>query len=452
MGGSLKRQALILTAGNGLTRALGFLLHLVFARLMGAEALGVMELSHSVSMLALTPVTAGLPTAMSRMTAGRPALDRPNVLRAGLALVTRIALVVMPATLLLSPALGWMLGDARAVPAIWSMAPCVLLLGLCSVYSGYCYGQANTLTPAVNECVEQTVRFALSMGLLVWLGGRSIALSAALPGVAECVAAGLSLWLFRRVIRLPRSLARPSKALMGEVTRLTVPMVLSRLCLTGMRTLNAVLLPACLRRSGLAASAATAQFGLLNGMAMPLMMLPGVVTGAVCMVATPAVSRLERQPRRLKAVMRQLALAGLGIGAAAAVLLTLGADVIGQKLYRQEALIPLIRLMAPVTAVMALNQVMNGMIAGLGLQRRSLTGTVLSAATVLLMTAWLAPLPGLRLFGAALATMAGQTVTLLWNGGVLLLALRRMLRQPADMSADAGTRLDDTCAACGGDL
>ncbi len=448
MGGSLKRQALILTAGNGLTRALGFALHLVFARMMGAEALGVMELSHSVSMLALTPVTAGLPTAMSRMTAGRPAADQPNVLRAGLRLVTRIALAVMPLLLILSPALGWMLGDARAVPAIWSMTPCVLLLGLCSVYSGYCYGRANTLTPAANECVEQTVRFALSVLLLLWLGGRSIALSAALPGVAECVAAGLSLWLFRRAVRLPRSLARPSRALMREATRLTAPVVLSRLCLTGMRTLNAVLLPACLRRSGLTASAATAQFGLLNGMAMPLMMLPGIVTGAVCMVATPAVSRLESQPRRMKAMMRQLALAGLGIGAAASVVLWLGADFVSGTLYRQEALAPLIRLLAPVTAVMALNQVMNGMIAGLGLQRRSLTGTVLSAAAVLLMTAWLAPLPGWRLFGAALATMTGQTVTLLWNGGVLLRALRRLRRQPARQASD--TSLDGGLAACGG--
>lgn len=452
MADSLKRQTLILTVGNGLTRALGFALHLVFARMMGAEAMGVMELSHSVSMLALTPVTAGLPTAMSRMTAGRPAVDRPNVLRAGLHLVTRIALVVMPLLLLLSPALGWMLGDARAVPAIWSMAPCVLLLGLCSVYSGYCYGQANTMMPAANECAEQTVRFVLSLLLLMWLGGRSIALSAALPGLAECAAAGLSLWLFRRAVRLPRSMARPSKALMGELTRLTVPMVLSRLCLTGMRTLNAVLLPACLRRSGLSASAATAQFGLLNGMAMPLMMLPGVVTGAVCMVATPAVSRLEKQPRRMKVIMRQLALAGLGIGVAAALVLWLGADFVSRTLYRQEALAPLIRLMAPVTAVMALNQVMNGMIAGLGLQRRSLTGTVLSAATVLLMTAWLAPLPGWRLFGAALATMAGQTVTLVWNGGVLLRALKRLRHGPDETAPDAGPLLEGGCAACGGDM
>ena len=69
---TLKKQALTLTIANGFTRGLGFLFRLMTARLMGAEAIGVMELSASAAMLALTPATAGLPTAMSRMTARTP--------------------------------------------------------------------------------------------------------------------------------------------------------------------------------------------------------------------------------------------------------------------------------------------------------------------------------------------------------------------------------------------
>ena len=63
------KQALILTLGNGLTRGLGFVLRLLLARRMGAQALGVMEMANSVGMLALTPVTAGIPSAVSRLTA-----------------------------------------------------------------------------------------------------------------------------------------------------------------------------------------------------------------------------------------------------------------------------------------------------------------------------------------------------------------------------------------------
>ena len=91
MAATLRRQAMILSAGNGLTRAIGFVLRLLMARWMGAEAMGVMELAGTAGMLALTPLTAGLPSAMSRLTARRAAADQPEVLRAGLALSGRAA-------------------------------------------------------------------------------------------------------------------------------------------------------------------------------------------------------------------------------------------------------------------------------------------------------------------------------------------------------------------------
>lgn len=78
---TLKKQALTLTIANGFTRGLGFLFRLMTARLMGAEAIGVMELSASAAMLALTPATAGLPTAMSRMTARRTPIKAPSCAR-----------------------------------------------------------------------------------------------------------------------------------------------------------------------------------------------------------------------------------------------------------------------------------------------------------------------------------------------------------------------------------
>ena len=114
---TLKKQALTLTIANGFTRGLGFLFRLMTARLMGAEAIGVMELSASAAMLALTPATAGLPTAMSRVTA-RPNANQSAVLRAGLSLNRRIALVMMPLLFLLAPGMAWLLSDFRTLPFI----------------------------------------------------------------------------------------------------------------------------------------------------------------------------------------------------------------------------------------------------------------------------------------------------------------------------------------------
>ena len=184
---TLKKQALTLTIANGFTRGLGFLFRLMTARLMGAEAIGVMELSASAAMLALAPATAGLPTAMSRMTA-RPNADQSAVLRAGLSLNRRIALVMMPLLLLLAPGMAWLLSDFRTLPAILISIPAVFLLGCCAVYSGWFYGRGDMLTPAQCECSEQIVRFVGSLVLLLIFTRSPLSVRAALPGFAGILA------------------------------------------------------------------------------------------------------------------------------------------------------------------------------------------------------------------------------------------------------------------------
>ena len=419
---SLKRQALTLTLANAYTRALGFALRLISARWMGAEAMGVMELASSAVMLAITPVTAGLPTAISRLAAQKNA-DSHAVLRAGLHVVKRLSAFLIPAVVLLSPAMAWLLGDMRTLPTILMSAPSILLLGLCAVYSGWFYAQGDARIPARSECVEQTVRIVLSAVLLLSLAGGSVAITAALPGVAE-IAAGIVVWMLFRASspRLPRQ--RADSSLSRSLLRLAAPTTASRLVQTAMRALNAVVLPVCLRHSGLSAAAATAQFGMLGGMAMPLMMLPGIVIGAICMVATPAVSRQEGNACQLRRTMRMLLAAVGGIGITASILLFLASDFISTRLYSEAALAPLLRLMSPAALLFAVQQVQFGMITGLGLQRKALTATIATSALSLVLTAALCPIPRIRLYGAAIASVITALVRVVWNQALLHRAMR----------------------------
>ena len=204
-----------------------------------------------------------------------------------------------------------------------------------------------------------------------------------------------------------------------------------------------MLLPVCLRRSGLTQAAATAQFGLLSGMATPLLMLPGVITGAICTVAAPAVSRQEQQPRRLRRTMRQLLTAGGGVGLAASALLFLGADFISTRLYSEASLAPLLRLMSPCALLVSLQQVQFGMIAGLGLQRKALSATIVSACLTLVITALLCPLPRMRLHGAAVATIAAALLRVVWNQALL----RRAAGSPAPECSSDVFRQRQPCGA-----
>lgn len=411
---------MVLTAANIATRGIGFAMRLLFARCMPTEALGVMEMAGSVTMLAMTPVVAGIPTAISRLSAqSSTESERQLVLRTGLSMVKRLSWLIMPLLLLVSPAAAWVLGDTRTLPAIWAAVPSILLCGLCGVYGGYCFGTDRAQLPARFECVEQCLRFALAALLLMLTRINDLAVTAALPVLAESVAALLVLCFFRHALPPDNGISvRCEKSLRFTIRDLAWPMILARFCATGTRMLNAVLLPVCLRRSGLSSSAAAAQYGLLTGMAMPLIMLPGVVTGALCTVSTPVISRLDGQ-KALRRMVRRLSLIASGIGFAAAALLFCFSSFIGNTVYHHPALIPLIRLLSPAALLASIRQVQFGIVAGLGLQRHALTGTLVSSAVSLILTAWLVPLPQLRLYGAALAVSVGQLTAVCWNGLIL---------------------------------
>ncbi len=188
--------------------------------------------------------------------------------------------------------------------------------------------------------------------------------------------------------------------------------------------LTAVLLPLCLRQSGLTASAATAQFGLLSGMAMPLIMAPGIVTSAMCMVAAPAVSRQESNRVRLKRTMRQLLLMAGLIGCLSSCVLFLFAQPISMLLYGEPALTGVLMALSPLSMLFAIQQVQFGLVTGLGVQRRAMPGTIVSSALTLVVMSIFCPMPSVRIFGAVLAMLAGSLVRVIWNAAVLQSAKR----------------------------
>ena len=137
------------------------------------------------------------------------------------------------------------------------------------------------------------------------------------------------------------------------------------------------------------------------------------------MLATPAVSRQEHHPARLRQTVRQLLGASGGIGLAASLALWAGADFISTHLYSEPALAPLLRLMAPMSLLSSVAQVQFGMISGLGQQNKALTGTLAASFLTLGVTALLCPMPAFRLYGAAIASLAGTLLRVVWYAVIL---------------------------------
>ena len=123
---SLKTQALVMTLANAYTRALGFVLRIFSARLMGAEAMGIMEMAQGVQPLLMAPVISGLPQAVSRLVALEGKAENAQkgqtlyaARRMALKRGTAMAVVCVAA----APFAGLLLGDMRVIPTLLLFAP-----------------------------------------------------------------------------------------------------------------------------------------------------------------------------------------------------------------------------------------------------------------------------------------------------------------------------------------
>lgn len=427
--GNLKRQAMLTACSGAMVRGLGFVLRLWISRALGAEAVGVMELASGAHALAVTPGAAGLPGAVSRLTAkaASPA-DRAQVLRVGKSMAMRLGCCLCLLFMGLSPWIAGWLGDERTLPSLWFYAPCVLLIALSSVYDGYCFGQGRALPPAASELAEQLIRLGVILSLSFLIPRITVAWRAALPALAALLGEAAGLIVVRLMSRQAAVTGdiKPDRRLRSVLWRLSLPLMLNRLSHTGLHTLCGVIIPLRLMAGGLDHREALSRLGMLNGMVMPLMFLPGLFSGALSAVGGPAMARCRTRQAENRLARRML-LSALGVGIACAGLLYGLAPFLSMRLYRLPELTELMRICCPMAILLPAQQAVNGLMTGLGLQKKSLTAGLLGAVATLVCTWQWVPAKGI--VGAAYAAIVGHGLTLLCSMFSLILRNRTPGRQ-----------------------
>ena len=417
-------QTMFLSASHFLVRVLGFILRIWLSRELGTLAIGLVELASSAQMLLITPVVSGLPGAMSRMCAKAESGERIRVLRSGICLSLIVSLPLTALAFIFRVPLSLWLGDIRTLPALLVYLPCIPVLGISCALNGYYYGAGNPVPPAVSEILEQIIRFLLTIRLVSLLRGWPAMLRAAIPAAStllgETVALMLMLlWAGRVLFFAPAAGSR--RAAMREIIALALPLTGMRLISSLMRTVQSVLIPARLQASGLSAGEALSRLGMMNGMLMPVLMLPSFITCSLSMVASPELTRRQAQGRAQRPLVIRVLLSALVIGFAAMAAVFLLAPVFAHTLYRQAELLVLLRRCCALIPVMALCQVISSLMNALGLQTVSLRISIVSNLLGTVMMYVLCANATIRLWGAIAAIAAAQAVT-------LVLSLRALMR------------------------
>lgn len=415
---NLYRTAALVTGLSVAERALGFLYRIVLSRLIGSEGLGLYQVALSVFSVFITIGTGGIPITVSRLISKSKASgDRQGEHAAVTAGLIASLLLTLPVCLIFfvgGSRFGFLFSDERCL-SLFSILLCGLVFS--SVYAvirGSFWGNKRFLAPSVLELTEEIVM--VIAGILLLRNVSDVFEGARLASVAVVISYFVSfssaiVCFFARGGRLssPKKQLRP---LFGSALPITA--VRAGGSLVGSAV--AVLLPAMLIRAGASASEALQMFGVVSGMAMPVLSIPSTVIGSISLVLVPELSEdfYRKRYRQLSAnIERGLSATVLIACTLIPLFLVLGEDV-GRVLYSDADAGEMIRNCCLMLLPMSLTMISTGILNSLNFEKVTLAYYFIGAALMLGAVLFLPQYIGAYAYpvGMALSFVVSSTLNL----------------------------------------
>lgn len=432
--GSFLQGTLILTIAGMVVKIIGSLNWIILSRVLGGEGIGLYQMAFPIYLLALSLSSAGIPVAISIITAEKIALQdyrgANRVFTVSLGLLTVSGFVL---SILVYFGAGWLIEegiirDGRAYPAILALAPAIFLVTLLSSFRGYLQGWQMMTPTAVSQIVEQLFRVGtmLIFAALLLPQGIEYAAGGASLGAGFGAAAGLAVliyYYFRLQRKLPKAdqrqaiTAESSTSLIRRMLYLALPVSLSSLMLPLVSNLDLFIVPLRLEEAGYTVEQATEHFGYLTGMAVPLVNLATLITAALSTALVPAMAtagssgneQLARQ--KIGSAIRLTNLVTIP----AAVGLAILATPVAAAVYHAPQAGAVVQVVAAGVYMLGIHQVTTGILQGMGHTALPLINMGIAAVVKVILNWQLVALPSFGILGAGWATNADFGVAALLN-------------------------------------
>lgn len=274
------------------TRLCSFVFKIYLSRKLGAEILGLYQISMSLLMLFASLSASGLPVTLSRLTAegqlNRSLKDQASLFSG--ALIGSLLLSV-PFLLLFGcfpDLLGYLFNDPRCITIFLILSPMLLTTAVYSVVRGYFWGKKDFVVFSVSELFDELLKILFSIFLLsgvFFTVNKLYAYAIAMLITDVCVTVGLVVCYFVKGGRL----GKPAHA--KQLARSAAPLTVTRLAGSLMSTFLSLAIPSLLvKYGGLSTAEATAEFGRAGGMVMPLIFTPTSIIGSLGVVLIPEIA------------------------------------------------------------------------------------------------------------------------------------------------------------------
>lgn len=372
------RGTLLLTIAGLISRIMGFFYRIFLANVIGAEGVGIYQLIFPIYSVCFSLCASGIETAVSKLTAAKYALGKPEeasgILKTALFMTLTLSiscsLIIFRHADILS---NLFLKEPRCEELLKILAITIPFGTTQSCICGYYFGVHKAGVPSSAQLIEQGFRIAC-VGLLYHIHlTNKIKISPAIA-VAGLVFGELCALLFTVTCfsfhPKKKSSYQFSKTVLysKEILTLAVPLTVSRICINLLASLEATMIPNALKAYGMDSSTALSVYGILNGMALPFILFPNALTGSISLMLLPKVSESQANGHltSLKNTIHKTFSFCLILGCTCLLFFLLFGKFLGEFVFSNELAGNFITVLAWICPFLYLNTTLNSVLNGLG--------------------------------------------------------------------------------------
>jgi len=379
-----------LTLAGFISRLIGFFYRMYLSQLFGEEGMGIYQLIGPVMALSFSLTAAGFQTSISKFVAehtgnpanGRSSLYRPLLLGLSISLPLSILLMFLLQRNALFIATQF-LQEPRTAPLLRILALSLPLSAAHACINGFFYGCKKAAIPAICQLTEQLFR-VLSVYIIATLAlfqGHTPALNVTCIGIllGEVAATLLSivtiLWHTKRPLSATYDLStnqpfttEGKHFTYGMLLSMAIPLIANRITLNLLQSIETVSLPTRLRMYGYDQSTALSVYGVLTGMAFPLLFFPNAITNAFAVLLLPLISEkvaLGDKPGVRKLTIKTIRYCSL-LGFSCMFIFLLFGNQLGYILFHSQLAGIFIQTLSFICPFMYLNNTLSAILQGMG--------------------------------------------------------------------------------------
>lgn len=397
------QNALLLIIFTFLLRLVFTAFRVVIANKVGAECMGLYQLTFAIYGISVTFATSGINFAATRLvtqalTSGK--FSFKSVMTRCIVYSLFFSCAAMLIILIYAQPIGiYLLCDERCVLSLRAFAISLPFISVSSAISGYFYAVRNVSITLISRFIEQAAQI-ISFFILMHLvpqGNLEIScLCIVLSGAISEIFGGVFLIIYF-FIKSHRQKSFKSRGIWKKIFEIALPSALGAYLKSGLQTIENVLIPVGFRKYGASKSTALEGYGMLCSMVMPVIFFPSFVLSSFSMLLIPEFTEAqtrEKQNEINKAANLSIKLTLMFSLFVSANFIVFGKPL-GEVLYSSHKAGVLIEIMAPLIPFMYLDSIADGMLKGLGEYNRVLAYSSIDTVVSIAMIYYIVPKTGL---------------------------------------------------------